>query len=259
MKAVVTAGGRITGPLAELTGEHIKCLITFDGQRLIDRVLAALHGAQGVTGVVVVGPPEIRDSLALQDGDTFVDEADSGPANFLLGLQAAGDVHRVVFSTSDLPFLTSAAVDDLVARGPHGYGLLYPIWTREEIRVRFPYEASSYMPLRDGDLTGSSVMLVEPRRVLDREPEIRALFDARKDFRKLAGLIGVGLGLRFAITKKLGWRVLSVQQLLRRFVHLAGFPCDVVRGCDPSLSFDIDHERDWNEALTHLEKAGPGC
>ncbi|MBI2301706.1 MAG: NTP transferase domain-containing protein, partial [Armatimonadetes bacterium] len=63
MNAVVTAGGRISGPLAEQTGQTIKCLIEFDGERLIDRVLRALHEAERIDRVCVVGPPEIRDSL----------------------------------------------------------------------------------------------------------------------------------------------------------------------------------------------------
>lgn len=252
MHAVVTAGGRISGPLAEETGQTIKCLIEFNGQRLIDHVLNALRGAEAVENVCVVGPPEIKDSLGLRDGDLWFDEADTGTANFLRAIKPFGDEEKVVFSTSDLPFLTSAAIDDLVGRCATGYGIHYPIFTREEVRVRFPYEANSYMALRDGDMTGSSVMVIEPRRVLDREAEINELFNARKDFLKLARLVGFGLGLRLGITMKTKLRLLSVDRILRRFTKVAGFPVEAVRGCDPVIGFDIDHERDWAEALKHI-------
>ena len=251
--AVVTAGGRISGPLAEMTGQSIKCLIEFDGKRLIDRVLDALHGAAGVGRVVVVAPPELRELVTLGPDDQFLDDTGSGPGNFLAGLHALSDQTQVLFSTSDLPFITATAVDDLLARAEPGFGVQYPVMTREQVRQRFPREANSYMKLRNGDMTGSSVMLFEPQRVLDREAEIQALFDARKDLLKLARLVGFGIGLRFGLTKLCGWRLLSVEQVVARFSQVAGFPVRAVWGCSPELTIDVDHERDWAEALAHLE------
>lgn len=258
MDAVVTAGGRIAGALAEQTGQTIKCLIEFDGQRLIDRVLEALHESECVERVAVVGPPGIRDTLPLADTDVWLDEAESGPANMLRGLRAFADSERVVLATSDLPFVSAAAIDGLVDRAPADPGLCYPIFTREEVRARFPHEANSYLPLLDGDMTGSSVVLIRPACVLDREAEIRALFDLRKDFLKLAGLLGWDMMVKLALTKLLKRRLLSVEVLVERFRRLAGFPVAVVRGCSPELSLDIDHERDWAEALAHLDQRDEG-
>ena len=252
MDAVVTAGGRVKGELAELTGQSIKCLIEFDGRRLIDIVLDALHGAAGVDRVCVVGPPEIRDSLLLTAEDLWVDELDSGHANFLLGLRTVSPAAQVVFATSDLPFVTSAAIDDLLGRCRPGYGVQFPAFTREEVRARFPHEANSYVRLVDGDLTGSSVIVFEPASVLAQAPAIEALFNARKDFLKLARIVGLDVGLRLLATMKFKKRLLSVDRLERRIGRVAGFPVRAVRGCDPGLGYDIDHERDWAECQTHL-------
>ncbi|MCC7490757.1 MAG: NTP transferase domain-containing protein [Fimbriimonadaceae bacterium] len=252
MKAVVTAGGRSTGALAELTGTALKCCIAVQGQRLIDRVLAALHGARQVSGVTVVGPPELASDLALEASDQFITEADSGPANFLLGLRAVAAEPRIVFVTSDLPFVTAAAIDDLIDRCPEGYGMHYPIWSRQELQAQYPTEEGNYLRLAEGELTGSSAMVFEPRRILDKEAEITALFNARKDFGKLFGLLGPGLALRLAVWKLLRLPVVSVERLVARFQAQAGFPCRVVRGADPCLSFDLDHERDWADVQHHL-------
>lgn len=252
MHAVVTAGGRISGPLAEQTGQSIKGLIEFGGSRLIDRVLGALHEAEAVDRVCVVGPPEIRDTLDLRADDLWRDEAETAADNLLAGLEATRGEGRVVCCTCDLPFIEAAAIDDLAARAPEA-GVVYPVFTREEVRARFPHEANSYVPLRDGDMTGSSAMVFDPAAVLDRRDEIDALFRARKDFLKLAGLMGYGFFIQLALTYKLRWRLLSVAALVRRFSRLAGFPVAVLRGCSPTLSLDIDHERDLAEALAHLE------
>lgn len=251
--AVVTAGGRISGPLAEMTGQQIKCLIEFDGQRLIDHVLSALHDADDIGRVILVAPPEIRDQVSLRPDDCFLDDTGSGPGNILAGLKVVADQEQVLFSTSDLPFVTAEAVDQLLSHRDPQYGVQFPVMTREEVRARFPREANSYMPLRDGDMAGSSVMLLSPRHLLDREAEIAALFNARKDLLKLAQLVGFGIGLRFAVTKLLGWRVLSVDQIVARVARVAGFPVRALRGCDPVLTIDVDHERDWAEALAHLD------
>jgi len=256
MKAVVTAGGRIDGtPLGELTGQSLKCLLEFDGRRLLDHVLDALHATAGVDSVCVVAPESVREHVALAETDVWVDDTGSGPGNFLAGIRACADQERIIFSTSDLPFLEAPALEQLLALCPAGYGVHFPIFSRDEVRARFPKEANSYMRLREGDMSGTSVMVIEPRRVLDREAEIDALFHARKDFLKLARFLGPDLCIRLALSTKLKLRLLSVDQIVRRCTKIAGFPVNAVRGCDPSLCFDVDHERDWNEALAHLDGA----
>jgi len=258
VKAVVTAGGRIDGtPLGALTGESLKCLIEFDGKRLINHVLDALHATPAVTGVAVVGPPEVLDYAALENGDIWIEDTGSGSGNFLAGVRACADEDRIVFSTSDLPFLEAGAIDALLKLCPEGFGVHYPVFTRDEFHARFPNQKKSqksYMLLRDGDMTGSSVMIVEPRRMLEHEAEIDVLFNARKNFLKLVWRVGVGLAVRLILTKKLGKRLLSVQQIVDRFAIAAGFPVRAVRGCDPCLGFDIDHERNWAEANAHLQE-----
>lgn len=253
MNAVVMAGGRISGPLAEQTGQTIKCLIEFDGMRLVDRILGALHQAETVDRVCLVGPDEIRDGVDLAEGDLWVSDHGSGPANMLAGLhEFAGDEAALV-ATSDLPFVSAEAIDGMVDRCPRNVGLCYPVFTREEVHARFPHEANSYMPLQDGDLTGSSVLMMSPAVLLPKEAQIQAVFDARKNFVKLVGILGVDIALRLVGTKVFGRRWLSVDTMVRRFSTVAGFEIAVVRGCSPEISLDIDHERDLAEALAHVE------
>ncbi|MBI2299127.1 MAG: hypothetical protein HYU66_09340, partial [Armatimonadetes bacterium] len=176
-------------------------------------------------------------------------------ANFLLGLRAFADDPVVLFATSDLPFIDAAAIDEVASRGVAGAGLCYPYFSKDEVRAVFPHEANSYLKLRDGDITGSSVFLLGPHHVLPREAEIRAFFEARKNIPRLVGMLGLDLALRMVLTKKLGLRVLTVAALERRFGKLAGFPVAAVRGCSPRCSLDIDHERDLAEALAHVGQA----
>lgn len=259
---MVTAGGRIDGtPLAAVTGQSLKCLIEFNGKRLINHVLDALHASPSVSGIAVVGPPEVLEYAALENGDIWIEDTGSGAGNFLAGVRACADEPRIVFCTSDLPFLEPAAIEQLVAQCPEGFGVHYPVFTREEFHARFPTSKTSqksYMQLQDGDMTGSSVLVVEPRRMLAHEAEIDVLFNARKNFGKLLRRVGVGLALRLVLTRKLGQRLLSVERIVSRFEKVAGFPVRAVRGCDPCLGFDIDHERNWDEANLHLAEH-PTC
>ncbi|MBV8722740.1 MAG: NTP transferase domain-containing protein, partial [Candidatus Eremiobacteraeota bacterium] len=59
MKAVITAGGRITGEFAREAGTPIKALVRVRGVTMLDRIVDALRGA-GAQRIAIVGGEEVR-------------------------------------------------------------------------------------------------------------------------------------------------------------------------------------------------------
>ncbi|MBI5834848.1 MAG: nucleotidyltransferase family protein [Armatimonadetes bacterium] len=247
MDALITAGGPMPDSLSSRFEQPFKCVLEFGGHRLIDTALDAAHNAARVGRVCVVGPNQIRDSLDLRPEDLFVEDRGSGPANIMAGLEALGDQQQVVFISSDLPFLTAEGLDDLVARTPADKGFVLPIYRREEVEARLPEATNKYVPLKEGDLTASSVMVMSPTLIAQHRERIEMVFGARKHFARLFGMIGPLTALRFALSMKFGWRLMNVPALEAAIARLMGFPVAAIFGCDAAFNFDIDHDRDYAE------------
>lgn len=247
MDAVITAAGPMPESLRAAHPHEYKCLLEVAGRTLLDRTLAAARAAQRIDRLCIVGPPDLRPRVELGADDLWVDDQGSGSANTLAGLDALADREQVVFIASDVPFLSAAGLDDLVARAPADRGFVLPVYRRAEIEAKLPQAGNKYVPFREGDLTASSVMVLSPRQIAAQRQRVEMVFDARKNFGRLFAMAGPLTSLRFAAALGLGWRVLSVPQLEATIARLLGLPVAALWGCDPAFNFDLDHDRDWAE------------
>src|SRR5579885_2136064 len=118
MKAVITAGGRIDGEFAAAAGTNVKALASVRGETMLARMIAALRAA-GVDEIAVVGGEEVRAACS-STIDRFVDESPSGSENLLRALHAWPADERLVYATSDLPYVTPDAVRDFLRRAGEG-------------------------------------------------------------------------------------------------------------------------------------------
>ena len=113
MRAVITAGGTVEGSFAAAIGTPIKALAPFAGRTLLDIAIAACAVSE-IDGIAVIGGAEVREHLRGSDV-RVIDALDDGRANVLRAL-AAWPGERILYLTSDLPFVTAAGVAALIAR-----------------------------------------------------------------------------------------------------------------------------------------------
>ena len=246
MDAIVLAGGRIKGALAEQEGVTAKALLRLDGRTLLERTLAALRGSRRVERVCVVGPDEARDVASRSGADLFVPEGKTGIDNLMRGLDELGAQGRILCCASDLPLITADDIDDLIARTPLEAQLAYVAFSRPEWQAAFPGGHSSFIPFSDGDFAGSGAFVLDAGLVRRIEPIVQKAFEMRKSAAGMAGLFGLGLALRFLLGHKVH-RSLgpSTDSVRRRAEALLGCRCAIVRGCSPSLAADVDDLDDW--------------
>ena len=109
VNVVVLAGGKNGPEMQAATGVENRALTPLGQTTMLGCVVAALTGAPPVGRVYVVGPvPPSENYTAVTGGETLLD-------NLMAGLAAAQDGDGpVLVSTSDIPFLTPAAVEDFV-------------------------------------------------------------------------------------------------------------------------------------------------
>lgn len=243
MKAVITAGGRVGGEYAALAGTSVKALAAVHGATMLDRIIGALRDA-GATQIAVVGGSEVRAACASRV-ERFVDAAESGGENLLRALRAwPSDGTPLTYATSDLPYVTSAAVADFMRRAPEG-ALALPLAESVDFAVRFPAAPPFGITLSGERVVNGGVFSIPAETIEPLARLATRFFDARKKPWRMASLVSPMVLLRYLTGR------LRIAELERLGTRVLGAPAVAVRGCAPELAFDADTVTDYRYACAH--------
>lgn len=243
MKAVVTAGGRITGEYAREARTTVKALVSVHGVTMLDRILDALRAA-GATRIAVVGGSEVREACSHRV-ERIVDEARSGAENLVRALRAwPEDGEPLLYATSDMPYVTAAAVRDFLDRVPLDHVAL-PLAEFGEFMRRFPGAPPCGITLAGQCVVNGDVFFI-PSGLLERVETIAArFFEARKYPWQMARLVSPRMLVRFL------FRRLGIWHLEAHAHRVLGAPAIAVRNCPPELAFDADTLADYRYVSAH--------
>jgi CTP:molybdopterin cytidylyltransferase MocA len=248
LDAVVTAAGRFDAAEAARCGTAIKALARVGGKTLLEIVVTALRGVREIARIVVVGPAEARPHAP--QADAWIDERQTGEENLLAALRAATTA-RLLFSASDMPFVTSAAYADLIARAGPTIAAAYPVYRRHDFERAYPGCRRAFTRLADGEWTGGSAFVLDRAAVLRRAALVTKGFAARKSTAALAALLGLRLTVRFALGAA------HISDVERRVSSLLQAPAAAIEGADPALALDCDtadeivYAQNWPAAVTN--------
>lgn len=248
--AVVLAGGRIRGPIARETGVQYKALIPFQGFTLLERTMSAVRAIEQVQQIAVIGPAALEATAAAAGASLFVEEGASIPENLERGVlalqQARGGRHadRLVAAASDLPFLSTEAINAFIRNCPACADICVPVVRRRTFQMRFPKAPARFVRLQDGEYTAGCVFLLNPEAVMTSRPHIEKICNARKNQTAMAMLLGPLFMARF-VTRRL-----RVEHIERRCGQILGKEGAAVLDSPPELAFDIDDVEDYRYALT---------
>ncbi len=252
--AILPAGGRLAGDFAAEAGTEVKALIEFGGRSLVERTIEILRTTGRIERIVVVGPDEVVASPAARSADAVLhsDPSNSGPTNILSGLEwlrearDGGYPDRVLIVTTDLPFLSPAAVTGFIDSCAPETDICIPLIGREQFEEAYPGSTNLFVRLQDGEWTIGCAFLVNPAAVERNRAVIERVFRARKSQIGMARLLGLPLIVRF-LTRRL-----SIPMIERRCMTILGCSASAVRGCSVELSFDIDYVEDYRYAGERL-------
>jgi len=243
VKAVVTAGGRIEDPFAAEAGTSVKALAQVHGTTMLDRILGALRAA-GATRIALVGGSEVR-AAAGERVERFIDESPSGSQNMLRALRAwPEDGAPLLYATSDLPYVTAGAIADFVRRVPAAT-LSIPLAEYADFAARFPGAPEAGIVLAGERVVNGGVFLLPAGSAEPLAAIATQFFDARKRPWQMAGLVGIGILLRFIL------RRLSIADLENRARRTLGLRALGIRNSAPELAFDVDTENEYRYARAH--------
>jgi CTP:molybdopterin cytidylyltransferase MocA len=243
VKAVITAGGRITGEYAREAGTTVKALVRVRGSTMLDRIVTALRGA-GAVRIAVVGGSEVRAACG-DRVERFVDEARDGGENLAKALRAwPDDGEPLVYATSDMPYVDAGAIEDFLSRVPPGHVAL-PLAEHAEFYERFPGAPSCGIRLAGERVVNGDVFYVPPGLAQRVERIAARFFGARKYPWRMASLVNPRMLLLFLV------RRLAIGDVQAHAQRVLGVPATAVRRCKPELAFDADTLADYRYVRGH--------
>jgi GTP:adenosylcobinamide-phosphate guanylyltransferase len=243
VKAVITAGGRITGDYAQEAGTTVKALVRVRGVTMLDRIVGALRGA-GATRIAVVGGEEVRAACA-DRVEKIVEEAVSGSENLVRALRAwPDDGEPLIYATSDMPYVDGTAVREFLERVPEGHVAL-PLAEYDEFVARFPGCPPCGITLAGECVVNGDVFYV-PGGLAERVEAVASrFFNARKNPWQMARLVSPRILVRFL------FRRLGIGHIEAHAHRVLGVPAVAIRKCRPELAFDADTVADYRYVNLH--------
>jgi GTP:adenosylcobinamide-phosphate guanylyltransferase len=218
----------------------VKALAPFRGSSFLQIAIDALRGA-GIERIAVVGGAEVR-AACDKSGVRVIDESSLGAENLRRALHAWDDAAPLLYLTSDMPFLSAAALEQFLSAVPAGT-LALPLTEWSSFCRRFP-GAPPFGTVLAGEKVVNGGVFVIPAHGQERiERFAMQFFDARKSLWRMATLTGPALLLQFAL------RRLSVARLESHAQRLLGLRAAAIRNAPPELAYDVDVLAEYRYAI----------
>ncbi|MFC4768536.1 molybdenum cofactor guanylyltransferase [Effusibacillus consociatus] len=227
LACVLTGGNKV-----EFSPEG-KAFARIHGKTMLEYVTEALAGVSAIQKIVVIKDHErLIDSVheALQQGP----EQDQ----------------YVLIVTCDVPFLTTEAVEDFLARCQSDADLYYPIVDKRDYERRFPGIRRTYVKLKEGTFTGGNLFLVKPGKLLPILGRVEKILELRKSPLALSAELGVSFVVRLLLTKLAG--LLTISKLETRIAEMFELDARAVISPYPEVAHDIDRPDDLEWATKML-------
>ena len=243
--AVVLAGAPNRGQLQEARAEKWEAEIPIHGKPMVNYVIEALQSSSRIADIIVVAPEEIKGLLSpqvrwLQSGESLAE-------NVFRAMDALDKKNKVLFVTSDIPFIHAEAIDDFIDRCVELTGeIYYPLVSREANEQLYPETVRTYFTVKEGVFTGGNILLAQPQAVINSRWIIDEVVARRKKPWKLVQMLGFFFILKF-ITKQL-----TLGELERRASEILGHRGIAIISPYPELSTDVDKPSDLLLAETTI-------
>lgn len=215
-------------------------------------VLAALIATPEIDGTIAVAPENALEHPALTGASERRAAGAAIAQSLASGLAGLSPDELVLICTSDAPLLTPGALGRFIAAArAHDADLAYAIVEQRVHLARYPDVPHTWARMREGIFCGGAVVALRPRLLPALEGALSRLAAARKSPRRLAGIFGWDMLLRFAFGR------LSIEAAEQRGGELLGAPVTAIRSLDPEIAFNVDRKADLARAARYLASSEP--
>lgn len=249
--AIILAGGESTGELKKIAPYDNEALILIGNYPMIYYVYKAVRQSQHVRKVVISGPVEALRSIFTREKELyFVEGGDNAVESFAHALQFLKSMEvteKVLVMPTDIPFITTEAIDDFVYQSQlEQADFYYPITSKEVNEKRFPGVSRTYVKLQEGVFTGGNLFILRSHRIEPVLDSALELVKRRKSPLAMARIFGMGLVWQFLRRK------LTIAAVEQRFYEVLQIKGKAVISNFAEVGVDVDKPSDLALAQTHL-------
>ncbi len=249
---VVALAGGILEAEFQAAGYNVpnKAYLQIDGELMLVRVLRALRNASAVKEIRCVTPAlaAVSAPAVAQTCDKLVEPGEDLIQSMIAGMAGLPADERVLVTATDIPLLTSSAVDDfasLANRTPCDVG--YGCVERALHDAAYPEIRHTWVRLRDGTFCGAGMSVIRVGSAAQMEQVLRGFTSARKSPARLAALFSPALVIKLLTGR------LTVAELERRADELTGLTCRGIMCHDPAIAVNVDRLSDLRAVESLLE------
>lgn len=241
MDAILLAGG-VPAPDSALypyTQGKPKAALKIGDKSMIQWVLDALNQADTIEGIIVVGCEEMQEELTSHKILGFKPDRNDIILNFQQGADAILEhnpkAESVVVVSSDIPMLTPESVNWVINSSLDSVkDIHYCVIDQTQMEKRFPESARSYVKLRDMNVCGGDLSIINLNLYADRKDFWRKIFQARKSYIHQASLIGFDI-LIMLLLRRLTFDEVVKKVTRRLDITGQGLICPY-----PEIGMDVD-------------------
>ncbi len=241
MDAIVLAGSNYKAKLTEDSSVDNDALLTIGNKAMVEYVVEAISKSPFIHKVVVVGPEDKLGPLFSNNPKVIL--APGGATviqGVLSGLQKLNREKHVLLASSDIPLLTTEAVDDFISeclKNPE-VELFYSIVSKEVNDQKFPGVKRTYVKIKEGIFTGGNIMLIKPAIASQCAPKAEELVALRKSPLGLVRRIGLSSIFKYLLG------ILTIAEIEKRVSKLLGVKGKAVISNYPEIGVDVDKPSD---------------
>jgi CTP:molybdopterin cytidylyltransferase MocA len=221
----------VDGEFAKCIGTSVKALARIGNRSMLGAVIDAARAA-GAGRIAVVGGDEVR-AVCAGTVDAIVQESESGSVNLQRALGAWGGEGELLYLTSDMPFVSTAALRKFIDAVPRD-SLAIPITDCASFELRFPGAPPFGTAIGGERIVNGGAFWIPAGAAKRVESLAVRFFNARKSIPRMAMLLGPALCIRFAL------RRVSIAGLEREAQRKLGIAALAIREAPPELAYDVD-------------------
>ncbi len=236
MKAIILAGA---GDQDIKYFGRGKALVDFRGRPLIEYTVDALVHSNIIDYILVVGNRDALIPIIGNRVDKIIEQENDILDNLVKGLSYFEGEDNVVVITCDIPLITADAIRYFINNALNFKAdLCYPIIEKSVCKGRYPDVKRTYAILKEGEFTGGNLAMVNPRKIISAENQIRSLIDNRKKPLKMARALGL------FITVRLFFKQLTIEKIESHVQEKLGIRGRALIIPFPEVGSDIDNVED---------------
>lgn len=253
MDAILLAGGvpDPESPLYSYTQGKPKAALQIGSKLMIQWVLDALEDSPSIEGIAVVGGEQLQGDLKSTKIFAHLPAGSDILVNFQRGADAVltrnPSAKMVAVVSSDIPLVTSPGVEWVVNSSQQtDKDLYYCVIEQGRMEERFPESARSYVKLKDMNVCGGDLSVINLDLYQSGQDFWRKIFQARKSAFRQAALVG------FDILILLLLRQLTLDDTVKKVTKRLGISGQGLVCPYPGIGMDIDKPHQLELALKEL-------